>query len=594
MFHKRVRQAALMVLLALPIVFSLVPPARAGTGFASAFAEEYCRGSDSSAVSMQFANELLANRYTLPPHPTVTLPANPTWREDPLRDNNWKFQFHALRYVRYLVNAWRLTADARYRDRASFLLADWLRDNPRSAPASVWAWNDHSTAWRATIYACAFDPLGKPSWGGNAMLLHGRVLADPNFYVYHGNHALNQNIGLLDVGCRLGRTDWTSLARDRLGRLIVESIDSQGVTNEQAPEYQYYNYSRYMAARRRLEACASVPLSFSRLTRMPPFMAYATLPNGRYELIGDTKEMDAPVVRGTIAEYAATAGASGPKPPSTLAVYSAGFAFGRSGWGEHRPFRDEVAWSVRYGPRRIYHGHLDAGALTLFGYGSRLLMDSGKYTFNPGPYRTYFGGRSAHNVITVDGVPYDTSRASYRSALRTSATHYEIGVRHNGYPGVTSVRRVIFSRRLNYLLVYDQLLSSTTHRYRQLWHLREDANPSVISGVVRTQRARGNVLIRQLYGTSSVRIVRGATNPIQGWLSYTLGIRLANPTVEYVKSGASTRYLTLLVPDADGKFYVSIKALNVRSDGFTVLLTVNGHAERVTLTPTSSSIAVVS
>jgi hypothetical protein len=390
------------------------------------------------------------------------------------------------------------------------------------------------------------------------------------------------------------RTDWTSLAQDRLGRLIVESIDSQGVTNEQAPEYQYYNYTRYLAARRRLEACAAVPTSFSRLSRMPAFMAYATLPNGRYELIGDTREMQAPVVPGTIAEYAATAGASGPKPPSTLAVYTAGFAFGRSGWGEHRPFREEVAWSVRYGPRPRYHGHQDAGAVTLFGYGSRLLVDSGKFTFNPGPYRTYFTGRTAHNVVTVDGIHYDVSRASYRSALRTSSAHYEIGVRHNGYPGVTSVRRVIFSRRLNYLVVYDQLLSTTTHRYRQLWHLREDANPSLVNGVVRTRRTRGNVLVRQLCGSSSVRMIRGATDPIQGWLSYFFNSKRANPTAEYTKSGSSVRYLTLLVPDADGQFWVSVKEIRMRSDGYTLLLSVNGHTERVTLTATSSSIAVVS
>jgi hypothetical protein len=591
MRRTRLRQAAPVGLLVVFVLSSLAPPASA----ASAFAGEYCWGSSSSSASIRAANDLLANRYTFTPHPTVTLPADLTWREDPLRDDNWKFQLHSLRFVRLLLDAWRLTADVRYRDRAKFLLLDWLRSNPRSSPASVWAWNDHSTAFRATVYACAYDPLGQPSWGHDALLLHGRVLASPDFYVYHGNHALNQNIGLLDVGCRLASSDWTTLARDRLGRLAIESIDSQGVTNEQAVEYQYYNYNQYLAARRRLVACASVPASFARLSNMPAFMAHATLPNGRYELLGDTGDMPAPVVAGTTAEYAATLGASGPKPSSTLAVYSAGFAFGRSGWGEHRPFSDEVAWSVRYGPRPIIHGHADAGSLTLYGYGSRLLMDSGKYTYNPGAYRTYFKGRMAHNVVTVDGVWYDTSRPSYRSVLRTSATHYEIGVRHNGYAGVTSLRRVIFSRRLNYLVVYDQLQSSATHRYRQLWHLREDANPAVVNKMVATRRSRGNVLIRQLYAASStsVRIVRGATSPIQGWLSYRYNVRLANPTVEYAKSGTSVRYLTLLVPDADGRFNVSLKELRMRSDGFTLLLTVNGHAERMTMTSTGSSITAL-
>jgi hypothetical protein len=37
-------------------------------------------------------------------------------------------------------------------------------------------------------------------------------LADPGFYVGRGNHALNQDIGLLDVGLTLGRADWIDLA----------------------------------------------------------------------------------------------------------------------------------------------------------------------------------------------------------------------------------------------------------------------------------------------------------------------------------------------------------------------------------------------
>jgi hypothetical protein len=42
-----------------------------------------------------------------------------------------------------------------------------------------------------------------------------------------------------------------------------------------------------------------------------------------------------------------------------------------------------------------------------------------------------------------------------------------------------------------------------------------------------------------------------------------------------------------------GGFNVSLKELRMRSDGFTLLLTVNGHAERVTMTATSSSIAAL-
>ena len=45
---------------------------------------------------------------------------------------------------------------------------------------------------------------------------------------------------------------------------------------------------------------------------MPAFLALATFPDGTYEALGDTDPTKASVIPGTVAEYAATKGASGP------------------------------------------------------------------------------------------------------------------------------------------------------------------------------------------------------------------------------------------------------------------------------------------
>ena len=134
--------------------------------------------------------------------------------------------------------AFEETADSRYIDRAAFLLRDWVEDNPRTAGRSVFSWNDHSTAWRAVVLVCAAELLPPEPWLDRALVLHGRTLADPAFYVRHGNHALNQSVGLLEVGCRLGQDSWMDLAATRLDRLVRESVDAEGVTNEQAVFYQ--------------------------------------------------------------------------------------------------------------------------------------------------------------------------------------------------------------------------------------------------------------------------------------------------------------------------------------------------------------------
>jgi asparagine N-glycosylation enzyme membrane subunit Stt3 len=61
-----------------------------------------------------------------------------------------------------------------------------------------------------------------------------------------------------------------------------------------------------------------------------------------------------------------------------------------------------------------------------------------------------------------------------------------------------------------------------------------------------------------------------------------------------MKTGTSVRYLTVLVPDADGRFAVAFRDVRVSSTGFSLSVTVDGRTERVSATATGSSIVPVS
>ena len=537
------------------------------------------------------ADALLRNRYTLGTERTVRLPADPSWRENPFRDANWLFDYHSLRFVMKLEAAWAQTGNARYLARALFLLRDWLHDNPRPAPRSRFAWNDHATAWRAMVLACTARIVRSRPWLRAALWLHGTVLADPHFYVWHGNHALNQAIGLLDIGCVLRRAAWKRLAAGRIGRLVVESVDARGVSNEQSIGYELYDYRRYVAAEQRLRACGlGVPAAFARVDRMPTFLGWATLPNGEYELIGDTRVGRAAAIPGTLAEFAATGGTSGPRPAGTFASFAAGYAFGRSGWGDTRLFADETAFAVRYGRGRALHGHADGGSLTVYGFGSRLIVGSGTYSYNGGPFRSYFVGRSAQNVVTVGGVAY---RAAATTPLRFQTETPDavaLGLDVRGYAGVRDQRMVVFSKTSGYLIVDDRLASSRPKTYTQLWHLAPSSRPTALGPVVRTHTPGGDVVIVQLGTRPRTTIVTGATHPIQGWRTYRYNHRLRAPTVEARLRGRSARYLTLIVPVRDDTDTVRVLSSSLRAYGYTVVVEINGHAEQVVLQ--GSSVAV--
>lgn len=548
-----------------------------------------CHG---NADFMARADGLLLNRYHFDPHPVVTLPTNLTWAEDPLGDANWRYQLHTLRFTLNLLRASAETGVAAYRDRALFLLRDWLADNPRSDPPSRYSWDNHSTAWRAVVYACATEYVGMTSWLHDALLLHGRTLADPSFYVKHGNHALNQSIGLLEAARVLGRDDWIALARDRINALVAESVDTQGVTNEQSVGYQAYNYNQYHLALDRFAALGLAPgADFARVDLMPGFMAEATLPNGDAEMIGDTGAGATPSIPGTWTEFVRSGGASGPTPPLVKA-YRAGYLFARSGWGTTRAFADETFLSVRWGPGRRFHGHPDGTSLTLYAWGSRLIVDPGKYSYTNSKWRDFFRSRRGHNVVTVDGRQWSDAASTTLVDRTATSALVDVRLKTKGYTGITQRRRITWSRALDYILVEDRLTSATVHTYRQLWHLVENSNLAVGRSVVRTRRPSGNVLIRQLVGSPTIRVVTGDRSPVQGWISYRYGNKIAAPVVEAIRRGSNVRYLTLIMP-AHGRPQVEASHLRLTSDGYRITITVNGRSERVIASGSSISIRPV-
>ena len=282
------------------------------------------------------ADAMLNNRYRLNAQPEVELPVDLTWAEDPFGDKNWRFKLHNLRWLNHFRVAFERTGDERYRTRYREILADWFRDNPREDPPSKMSWTDHPTGLRSVEFACASSILDD-SFLEQALLVHGATLEDEDFYLGRGNHAHNQNLGLLAAGCRTGRDDWVDLAERRILELGLESIDEQGVTNEQSIFYQGFNYRIYKQAKDMLNECGrSMPKALAnRRQRMPSFLAHAMLPDGRYESLGDTKlDLHAKPLPDTPVEFAATLGKRGDPIEQTSVVYDAGFAFGRARWAD--------------------------------------------------------------------------------------------------------------------------------------------------------------------------------------------------------------------------------------------------------------------
>lgn len=200
---------------------------------------------------------------------------------------------------------------------------------------------------------------------------------------------------------------------------------------------------------------------------------------------------------------------------------------------------------------------------------------------------------SAHNVVTVDGLAFAPRAVTQVLTAKHNRSRDYTVLRHRAYAGVTTVRRVLFSRTGEYLVVYDRLEADRQRTFRQLWQLPVGSRPTVKGRVVATRRDRGNVTVVQAGRVkSALRLVSGATRPYQGWQTVPTERAVPAPTVEAIQKGRRATYLTVIVPSRHG---ANVRVANVRTyaEGFRATIVVDGKRETVLATPNNAKVTPV-
>lgn len=575
-------------------------------------AELMCFGNgvDRHSSDPEKAKALMNGRIQLGTHPAVELPETPRWDENPLNDDNWDAAYHKLNWLDVLRREGTRTGDERMLDRWRTLLADWVRANPRGGSASDWAWKEVPTAQRALVLTCAVAELGGKPWLRRAIRQHGEALTDPDLRVDIGNHAMLQNNGLLAAACLAGNEDWARLAYDENDRLLTRAVDEQGVTDEGSVDYQNNNYRWWRKAADRLDACGLPPWQhLDRLERMPEMMAHATAPDGTYAMLGDTQLGAARPVDGTVAEYAASQGESGPMPDDLVRVFDRGYAFGRSGWGTERPFARESYFTLRFGPPRSeqVHGHADHGSITFASHGNTLLYDQGLYAFNGGAMRAYVRSPAGHNAVTVSGAAYDREAPAELVHREETSTHVLFTVRVTAQDSTTWTRTLFYSKYGRYLLVDDRVRlpgdgadgvegagrgADGQRTAVQRFHLGSDRRVRTGEGRAHTVGKGTDVALFWLGDQPTLDVARGAEDPLAGWRSLSYREAEPAPVARAAITSTQPRFSTVVapLPGSAGPERVRVDNVVERGDSLAATVRIGRHVEWVRIRPDGATV----
>lgn len=488
--------------------------------------------------------------------------------------------FHALHWVRELVDAYGLTRNRAYLDRGKALAERWM-DECLYTERWSHVWDPHATGFRAIILcqmwaACReSEPPGSPFMRDllAAIVRHAEKLERDRFYHADHNHGMAQAYALFMIGLLFREhrkaPAWTDLGRARLEAQMRDNVSAEGLHREHSPYYQFFVFQQFYFAYQLAQAYGLKfsPAYVERLNAMLAASAYLLKPDGSLPALGDTYR-SSPILLDkhdleewpldSAKEYlfSSTRGAEGTPPPATSALFpEGGVAIFRSGWGARDRVEDERFLAFRLATFGSAHIHRDVFTFELYAYGDDLIVDSaGPYEYGHPIRMGYFLSTTAHNTVVVDGADQRVGQARVLHWSTSPAVDVLVA-EHENVPGVSHRRAVLFVRP-SYFVILDRLEARNTHRYAQLFHLNPVLQVTLDCLAVSTANPAAGPTVKIVpLGEDGLelRLHRGAVDPRQGWVCVGPKRMVPNSVVEYQRSARTASFATVIMPERPGK-----------------------------------------
>lgn len=443
-----------------------------------------------SAAVRGEANAALENRFSgQPKYGLQKVPDPIDWSFNPTADPEWTWQFNRHSAWRALGTTYLATGEERYAEKWVALLRHWVAENP---PGTRWSWRTieagiRGQGWPAVYFSFvdspSFTPMDHVTFLGS-LADHAEYLLPQGRFSSGSNWGQIESMGLLQIGAFFPEFkeagEWRDTAWERIEQEMFRQVLEDGAQVELTTSYHQGVLSGFVRAAEIAALGGAEPTEdyWRRLERMYEYTMFLQKPDGTQPMLGDSWPAD---TSGTVASggrrfsrpdmlYVGTRGKEG-SPPEYLdtALPRAGYYVMRTDWLDRQAVYLLTDIAHRWGGG---HQQPDALQINLYAYGKTLLPDSGSYLYY-GPERAAFARTSSHSTITVDDSNQNTSAARLNCRFTSEALSFVDGS-HDGYPGVTHRRQVLFPRPDGqappYFIIIDRLTGEGSHGLDQYFH----------------------------------------------------------------------------------------------------------------------------
>ena len=354
------------------------------------------------------------------------LPGSIQWLTNPSSDQEWLILLHKFYYAVGLGMAYHETHEPHYAEKWVELTSSWLGTVPHDFLPSDVAGRRIQNWIFAHYY---FVGAGQPS------------CVTPDFYLCFLQSLHDQISHLRDhvTPARNHRTlelcaiflaavvfpefaesaAWLSWSKDELVKNIQSDLQPDGVHCEQSTDYHHLVLKNYLWVKKlAILNQVRMPEAFDSLVQKAlEFSLYCHRPDGMIPALsdGDSRcfldllQQGYELYGGEDLLYVASRGKKG-EPPSmrSKGFPHSGYSILRSGWGgQGEAYQDERYLIFDCGPLGAgNHGHFDLLSFEAYAYGTPLIVDPGRYTYDesgPVNWRVRFRSTAYHNTVLVDG-----------------------------------------------------------------------------------------------------------------------------------------------------------------------------------------------
>ena len=477
------------------------------------------------------------------------------WAMDPYGDRNWSFQLQAWRMLNPIWQEFYGKDWSQLKAEILPWILDWHAYHVEQGLVSPFSWHDMATGLRAQhlalvgyLHQQGLMPLDASEMAAVRALssMHMEKLRTPGFIVMN-NHGLFQVRGLRLLGVVWAGTEFAEgepiFSALSMKHLLATQFDAHGMHVENSPDYHGLILKEFSEIRP--ELFPGIETQLKRTLRLArEILPWFTFPDQSIANIGDSA--------GTSKHLSPKA-----KPDHVVAtalgdcwvrdMSKSGYVVVRS-----HPDAPEATASmlvVKGQALSQTHAHADHLGMLLYHAGRQLLVDSGKYTYNRGPWRDYFTSDRAHNVVGLTGKGFGPQHTTTVGPGLAPVTVSD---------GVVSiagdvVRKKFFRhrRRIDFrpgesLEVFDEIDARPGNTPVVYWHVAPGVDVERISGGVELfDNGMSLARIRVQDPDAKPKLVHGQMEPrIQGWFSKGYGDKEAATAIEFRASPGCRNIVT--------------------------------------------------